>query len=105
MNSYLFLRRIRGPVMIVVFGITALLNQWGILSFGESWPLYLIVLGALKLMERAAWAQQVPAAYAGQTPPYAVPGQPAYEQKRGGWTGYDPLAAAAPPPPEDEGRK
>jgi hypothetical protein len=70
MNGYLFIHRIRGPVMIVVFGITALLNQWGILSYGESWPLYLIVLGILQLAERAAWSQmQAPQPYAGTYPP------------------------------------
>jgi hypothetical protein len=57
MNPYLFIHRIKGPAMLVVFGITALLNEWDILSFGRSWPLYLIVFGVLQLAERAAWAQ------------------------------------------------
>ena len=57
MSPYLFIHRIKGPAMILVFGITALLNQWDILSFGKSWPLYLIVLGVLQLAERAAWSQ------------------------------------------------
>lgn len=57
MNSYVFLCRIKWPVMIVVFGITALLNQWNVLSYGESWPLYLIAWGLLMLAERAAWSR------------------------------------------------
>jgi len=76
MNRYVFLHRIKGPVMILVFGVTALLNQWGILSYGESWPLYLIALGLLQLAERAAWseAQVPPTPYSGvwgapSTPP------------------------------------
>lgn len=84
MNRYIFIHRIKGPAMILVFGVTALLNQWDILSFGKSWPLYLIVLGVLQLAERAAWSQaQYPVAdpYAG-----SVPGQ-------GNWGG-----PAAPPP-------
>jgi hypothetical protein len=89
MNRYLFLHRIRGPVMILIFGVTALLNQWGILSYGESWPLYLIALGVLQLAERAAWSQaQAGGPYPGTYTPGAYPGQP------GGWTGVTP-----PPPP------
>lgn len=57
MNPYIFIHRIKGPAMLLVFGITALLNEWDILSFGRSWPLYLIVFGVLQLAERAAWAQ------------------------------------------------
>ena len=57
MNPYLFIHRIKGPAMLLVFGITALLNEWDVLSFGRSWPLYLIVFGVLQLAERAAWAQ------------------------------------------------
>ena len=57
MNPYLLIHRIKGPAMLLVFGITALLNEWDILSFGRSWPLYLIVFGVLQLAERAAWSQ------------------------------------------------
>src|ERR1700756_4978307 len=57
MSPYLFIHRIKGPAMLVVFGITALLHEWDILTFGRSWPLYLIVLGVLQLAERAAWSQ------------------------------------------------
>ena len=57
MNPYLLIHRIKGPAMLLVFGITALLNEWDIISFGKSWPLYLIVLGVLQLAERAAWSQ------------------------------------------------
>src|ERR1700742_1969870 len=57
MNSYIWIHRIKGPAMLLVFGITALLNEWDIISFGRSWPLYLIVLGVLQLAERAAWSQ------------------------------------------------
>ena len=50
MNPLLF-RRIRGPIFLLTFAVTAILNQWGILSFGESWPLYLIVGGGLRIIE------------------------------------------------------
>src|ERR1700722_9310149 len=56
MNSWLLIRRLRGPAFLILVGITALLNQWGILGFGRSWPLYLILAGLLMLAERAARA-------------------------------------------------
>ena len=77
MNRYIFLHRIKGPVIILVFGITALLHTWHILSYSRSWPLYLIALGLLQLAERAAWAQMQPP----PPPPGYPPNQP------GSWTG------------------
>lgn len=106
MNRYIFLRRIRGPVMILVFGVAALLNQWGILDFGQSWPLYMIALGLLMLAERAAWAQAQhevppPGTYTG-APPQGYPGQ--YPGQGGGWgettrtTGPGSTALSVTPP-------
>ena len=43
MNTWLLIRRLRGPAFLIMVGITALLNQWGVLSFSRSWPLYLIL--------------------------------------------------------------
>jgi hypothetical protein len=57
MTQWLLIRRLRGPAFLLLVGITALLNQWDILSFGRSWPLYLILGGLLSLAERAALAQ------------------------------------------------
>ena len=54
MNSWLLIRRLRGPAFLILVGITALLNQWGVLSFSRSWPLYLILAGVIGLAERAA---------------------------------------------------
>jgi len=94
MNRYIFLHRIKGPAMILVFGVTALLDQWNILSYSRSWPLYLIVLGLLQLAERAAWTQaQAQYPYPGpnqgpQGPYQGYPGQP------GNWGGTN-----VPPPP------
>ncbi len=46
MNLYLF-RRIRGPVYLLCFAVTAILAQWHILGFARSWPLYLLAAGLL----------------------------------------------------------
>jgi hypothetical protein len=73
MNSWLLIRRLRGPAFLILVGITALLNQWGILSFSRSWPLYLILAGVIGLAERAAImaAPPVPPAFPGSYVPTA----------------------------------
>jgi Domain of unknown function (DUF5668) len=60
MNAWLLIRRLRGPAFLIMVGVTALLNQWGVLSFARSWPLYLILAGVIGLAERAALATSVP---------------------------------------------
>ena len=82
MNTWLLIRRLRGPAFIILVGITALLNQWGVLSFGRSWPLYLILAGLLGLAERAALAMGSPI-----PPLYPV---------------YPPAQPYAPPPPAND---
>jgi hypothetical protein len=86
MNQYIFLQRITGPAMILTFGVTALLDEWHIMSYGKSWPLYLIVLGVIKLAQRAALANAEP-------PAYVPPGSPA------GYTQPYPPAPPAPTTP------
>jgi hypothetical protein len=93
MNAWLAIRRLRGPAYLILVGITALLNQWGILSFGHSWPLYLILAGVLGLAERAALAAggQMPAPYGVNPYPYAAPAS------------YPPAPVTPPmPPPMDD---
>jgi len=70
MNPYLFIHRIKWPAMLLVFGITALLDEYDVISYGRSWPLYLIVFGVLMLAERAFIAQMPPPVYpaTGATP-------------------------------------
>jgi hypothetical protein len=88
MNRWLLIRRLRGPAFLLLFGITALLHEWNILSFGQSWPLYLVLAGVLSLAERAAFAEPDPMqprpGYPGAYPPPPPAGWP---------------AAAAPQPP------
>ena len=92
MNRWLLIRRLRGPAFLLMFGVTALLHEWHILSFGQSWPLYLVLAGVLALAERAAFTapdpsqmlQQYP--YAGGYPPQPPPS---------GWQ--------TPPPPPGTG--
>jgi hypothetical protein len=88
MNSYLFLRRMRGPIFLLTFGVTAILDVYTGIDYTRSWPLYLIVWGVLKLAENAILAQNPP-------PPPGTPGYPPYP---GTYPGQYPAGYAAPYP-------
>ncbi len=99
--NWLFYRRIRGPIFLLTFGVTAALAQWHILSFGRSWPLYLIVYGVLRLVEGAAFAASPTA---GVYPPYGyspqsygvpVPGLQSYPPPAPGYVSPRPGAELA----------
>jgi hypothetical protein len=122
MNSYLFLRRMRGPIFLLTFGVTAILDVYTNIDYGRSWPLYLIVWGVLKLAENAILAQNPPpppgtpgyAAYPGQYPGYPGaypgygPGAPGSGATSGTGTGTGTstgtTSTAIVPSPGDEGR-
>lgn len=59
-RAYLFVRAIRGPVMLVTIGTIFALRQYGVLPLRETWPLLLIVFGILKLLERLVLPAAVP---------------------------------------------
>lgn len=96
MNRWLLIRRLRGPAFLLLFGITALLHEWHILSFSQSWPLYLVLAGVLSLAERAAFQQPDPS----QMPPTPYPGYYAGanpgQQPPAGWAPAPPAAPATP---------
>jgi hypothetical protein len=78
MNRYIFIRRLMGPSILLLLGVVALLSQSHIVHFYLFFPLLFILIGVLKLAERAALAAD------GGYPP---PPQP--------WGGYP----GAPQPP------
>lgn len=112
MNQYIFLRRLRGPIILLIFGITAILDQYTSIHYGRSWPLYLIALGILKLAENAVLARNPP------PPPMPYPGYPpqsgpGYGNPPGQGPGYqstpwsgssDPTSTAIVPSPGEERR-
>jgi hypothetical protein len=59
MNHWYQMRRLRGAVILITIGVLALLDQWHIMRFEASWPFILIVLGLMKIAERAAWSADV----------------------------------------------
>jgi hypothetical protein len=58
MNRYLFIRRLMGPCILLLLGIIALLHQAHIVHWSLFVPLLLILIGVLKLAERAALASE-----------------------------------------------
>jgi hypothetical protein len=65
-RAALFAQAIRGPILLITVGVLFAMHQAGALSFTRSWPLILIVVGLMKLIERL---------YVPQTPP-SVGGRP-----------------------------
>jgi hypothetical protein len=54
MNSYIMIRRLRGPVILLMAGVIALLDRMDVINDFWHWfvPLLLILLGVLLLAER-----------------------------------------------------
>jgi len=48
----LFFQAIRGPILLMTLGILFALHQAGELPIYRSWPLLIIVVGVMKLLER-----------------------------------------------------
>jgi len=76
MNRYMLIHRLMGPAILLLLGITALLHQAGVVKWHLFVPLLLILIGVIKLAERAALASEPPPQqpYPGQ--PYYYPGAP-----------------------------
>ena len=70
-RSALFLQAIRGPILLITIGVLFALEQSDTISFARTWPLIIIVIGLMKLLERmVAPAASFPP---GGFPPAGVP--------------------------------
>ncbi len=88
-RSYLLAQSVRGPILLIAIGTLFAMHQAGVLSFSRSWPLILIVLGVMKLIERMV---------APPVPPYVPP--PFGQQPYGAPPPYGvPPYGNTPPPP------
>jgi Domain of unknown function (DUF5668) len=92
MNSRgaMFAQAARGPVLLIVLGTLFALQQGGVLPFSRSWPLLIIAIGVMKLIERML-SGPVPYAPPGGGPAAGYPAQ--------GYTpppGYRPAAQHYP---------
>ncbi|HTU48231.1 MAG TPA: DUF5668 domain-containing protein [Bryobacteraceae bacterium] len=64
-RAALFVQAIRGPLLLITIGLLFVFHQAGIISFSRTWPLIIIVIGLVKLIERML---------APSVPPPAMPG-------------------------------
>ena len=48
----LFTQAIRGPVLLITVGALFAIHQAGGIQISRTWPLVLIVIGVMKLLER-----------------------------------------------------
>jgi hypothetical protein len=71
----LFTQAIRGPVLLITVGILFAMQQAGTLPFSHTWPLLIIVIGVLKLIERMLLPAQPPVP-PGPMPPASQIGGP-----------------------------
>jgi hypothetical protein len=102
MNRYILIRRLTGPSILLLLGVVALLHQADLVSWSIFLPLFLILIGVLKLAQRAALAAagdepMYPGPYTGAPYPYGV-GTPV--------AGQPPAQAGSsivPAPPQDFG--
>jgi hypothetical protein len=63
----LFAQAIRGPILLIAVGVLFALHQAGVLSFKASWPLLVIIVGVMKLLERL-YVPQPPPPFGGPRP-------------------------------------
>lgn len=61
-----YLRAVRGPVLLTTLGILLALHRTGDWSFWKLWPVLIIVLGLMKLLEMMA--QRAPSDSGGGLP-------------------------------------
>jgi hypothetical protein len=81
MSRYIFIHRLTGPAILLLLGTVALLHEAHLVSWNIFFPLLLILIGIIKLAERAAIASEpypptMP--YQGAVNPAATPGSAQY---------------------------
>src|ERR1700757_1734169 len=82
------LNGVMGPVILIPLGVLILLSQTGMAQFDRTWPVILIVIGAIKILQSSASTE-------GHISRYAMPG-PAPPS---------PAGASAPQgPPDNSGQ-
>ena len=58
MNRYILLHRLTGPAVLLLLGVVALLHQANLVRFSIFVPLLLIMIGVIKLVQRAMKASR-----------------------------------------------
>jgi hypothetical protein len=88
----MFIRAVRGPIILITVGVLFAIDHSGGLPFERTWPAIIIVIGVMKLLERAV-APTYEAAYPTGGQAWNAQG-PAWNPQYPG--GYQP----APPAPQ-----
>ena len=70
-RAALFVQAVRGPILLMTVGALFAMHQAGILLFSRTWPLIIIMIGVMKLVERMVARPIYP-----QAPGPPVAGQP-----------------------------
>ncbi len=104
MNRWYQIRRLRGAAYLILVGVLALLNEWRILSWDKSWPLFLILAGLLALAERAAWTADV-REYSAQNMAENATASSSWSTAPAASGAEKPFIQAQPPSPEDFSRE
>jgi hypothetical protein len=68
---------LRGSIWVVLVGVMFLLSTFGILSWGRSWPLFIIVAGLMTVFERTAYSNAAASMPIYPPPPSPPPQGPA----------------------------
>jgi len=89
MNRYILIRRLTGPAVLLLLGVVALLHQADLVHWSIFVPLLLILIGVLKLAQRAALAAAGDEPYSGGYPGAGYPGT-SYPGTGYPGTGYPP---------------
>ncbi len=77
MNRYILIHRMRWPAILLLLGTVLLLHEAGLVDFWSLFfPLLLILIGVMKLAERAALAAAGDEPYPGTPYPYGASANP-----------------------------
>ena len=53
-RTVLYAQAVRGPILLITVGVLFAIQQAGLLPISRTWPLFIIVFGVMKLVERLA---------------------------------------------------
>jgi hypothetical protein len=76
-NPYL-MRAIRGPIILITVGSLFALDHFSTVPFDRSWPVLIIVIGLLQLLDRSPRYSPAPPPYGPQQGPPPPPPPPSY---------------------------
>jgi Domain of unknown function (DUF5668) len=64
---------VMGPAILITLGVLILLSQTGVAEFNRTWPVILIVIGAIKILQSSASTESHVSRYPLQGPPQGPP--------------------------------